>query len=467
VEQPRRLELAVGEPSAARNAWARAQVSPNPVALLIAIAASCASAFAVAVAGGWSTAFDDPVLLATFFGVAVCLQFVAVDIYDRGAVSFGGTGLLALGFAVGPEAAIAGAIVTAAVRLAVSRGRIHRAVFDASQLALAAGAAAVLYHAVPVSSTMAHFLVAVAAAGLFLVVNVGLLTAAMSLDEGVSARVIWNERYRWMTPYGLAAGPLAFALLAGYERFGPLAVLVFSIPPASMMFSVRQYLARTQASVEELREKNAELLTLAGQVRKTHRDLIAALSRSMEAKDIYTGGHVERVAEISVALGQRLGFRGADLDAIEIGALLHDIGKIGIPERILHKPGPLDDAEWETMRRHPIVSEFILSGVDLHPFVKQIARSGHERIDGAGYPDGLAGDEIPLPARIILVADAFDALTSDRPYREKLPHHQALAEIRANAGTQFCPKVVSALDRAAHEEPGVLGTIPVWAVNVA
>jgi HD-GYP domain-containing protein (c-di-GMP phosphodiesterase class II) len=119
------------------------------------------------------------------------------------------------------------------------------------------------------------------------------------------------------------------------------------------------------------------------------------------------------------------------------------------------------------MRRHPIVSEFILSGIDLHPSVAQIARSGHERIDGAGYPDGLGGDEIPLPARIVLVADAFDALTSDRPYRGKRPAHQALAEIRANSGTQFCPTVVGALERLAREEPGVLGTIPVWAVNVA
>jgi HD-GYP domain-containing protein (c-di-GMP phosphodiesterase class II) len=243
--------------------------------------------------------------------------------------------------------------------------------------------------------------------------------------------------------------------------------LVFSIPPASMIVSVRQYLTRTQENVQELRAKNAQLMTLADEVRRTHRNLIAALSRSMEAKDFYTGGHVERVAEIAVAVGRRLGYAGEDLDAIEIGALLHDIGKIGIPERILHKPGPLDEAEWEVMRRHPIVSEFILSGIELHPFVAQIARSSHERIDGTGYPDGLAGEDVPLPARIVLVADAFDALTSDRPYRAKRPEHQALAEIRANAGTQFCPTVVAELDRLAREQPEILGTIPVWAVNVA
>jgi HD domain-containing protein/MASE9 protein len=467
MEQSHRLELAPDDAAAVKSAWGQASASPNPVAFLITITASSASALAVALAHNWTVATANPVKLLTFALVALALQFVAVEIYQRGAISFGGTGLIALGFAVGPGIAMAAAVVAAAIRLVLGRGRLYRAVFDASQLALAAGLSTLLYDLVPVSGTIPRLCVSVLAGIVFLSVNVGLLTTAMSLEEHIPMRTVWRERYRWMTPYAIAAGPLAFALVAAYERYGPFAVIVFSLPPASMMLSVRQYVARTQEGVAELREKNAELVTLANTVRKTHRDLIAALSRSMEAKDIYTGGHVERVAEISVALAKRLGYSGADLDAIEIGALLHDIGKIGIPERILHKPGPLDDSEWETMRRHPIVSEFILSGIDLHPFVTQIARSGHERIDGTGYPDGLAGEDIPLPARIVLVADAFDALTSDRPYRDKRPPHQALAEIRANSGAQFCPRVVAALERLAREEPQILGTIPIWAVNVA
>jgi hypothetical protein len=467
MEQSHRLELAPDDPGAVGSSWAHVGASPNPVAFLITITASSASALAVALAHGWAAAVDHPIELVTFALVALALQFVAVEIYQRGAISFSGMGLIALGFAVGPAVAMAAAVLAAAIRLIVGRGRLYRAVFDASQLALAAGLSTLLYHVVPVSGTIPRVALSVLAGTVFLVLNVGLLSTAMSLEEHIPMRTVWRERYRWMTPYAIAAGPLAFALVAAYERFGPWAVIVFSLPPASMMLSIRQYVSRTQEGVSELREKNAELVRLAAEVRKTHRDLIAALSRSMEAKDIYTGGHVERVAEISVALGRRLGYSGADLDAIEIGALLHDIGKIGVPERILHKPGPLDDGEWETMRRHPIVSEFILSGIDLHPFVNQIARSGHERIDGNGYPDALAGEDIPLPARIVLVADAFDALTSDRPYRDKRPPHQALAEIRANAGEQFCPRVVQALDKLAREEPQILGTIPVWAVNVA
>jgi hypothetical protein len=467
VERVRHVELAPENGARATNAWAHSGVQPNPVAFLITIAASAASALAVAVVGYWSLALSNPVELVTFVLVALALQFAAVEIYQRGAISFASTGLLALGFAAGPAAAMAAAVVAAAIRLIVGRGRLYRAIFDAAQLALATGLSTLVFHEIPVTGTLPRAGVSLLAGLIFLVVNLGLLSTVMSLEERIPASTIWAERYRWMTPYAVAAGPLAYVLLGAYERYGPLAVIIFSLPPASMMLSIRQYVARTREGVEELREKNEELTRLAETVRKTHRDLIAALSRSMEAKDIYTGGHVERVAQISVALARRLGYCGDDLDAIEIGALLHDIGKIGIPERILHKPGPLDEAEWEIMRRHPVVSEFILSEIDLHPFVSQIARSGHERFDGEGYPDSLSGEAIPLPARIVLVADAFDALTSDRPYRDKRPPHQALAEIRANAGTQFCPHVVAALDRLAREEPRLLGTIPVWAVNVA
>ena len=199
-----------------------------------------------------------------------------------------------------------------------------------------------------------------------------------------------------------------------------------------------------------------ESAALVERVIKGNRDLVAALSRSLEAKDFYTGGHTERVAEISVAIGRRLGFDGNDLEAIEIGALVHDVGKVGVPEAILHKPGPLDDTEWEVMKRHPIVSDFILKDVDLHPFVRQAARWSHERVDGTGYPDGLPGNEIPIPARIVFVADAWDALTSDRPYRRRRTAGEALDEIRRNVGTQFCPTVFEALEAEYRDRSSVL-----------
>ena len=192
-------------------------------------------------------------------------------------------------------------------------------------------------------------------------------------------------------------------------------------------------------------------------MRKKLIETVGALARSMEAKDYYTGGHTERVSDVAVALAEQLGYSGAELDAIEIGALLHDIGKIGIPESILHKPGQLDDEEWKVMKEHPVISEYILQDVDLDPIVLQVARSSHERIDGHGYPDGLAGDQIPMPARIVLVADAFDALTSDRPYRGARSVATAMEELRTHAGTQFCPAVIEALEAVYREQPDILG----------
>jgi putative nucleotidyltransferase with HDIG domain len=199
--------------------------------------------------------------------------------------------------------------------------------------------------------------------------------------------------------------------------------------------------------------------TLVEQGRKTQLETIGALSRSMEAKDDYAGGHTERVSRIALGLARRLGYTGADLDAIEVGALMHDIGKIGIPEPILHKAGPLDNDEWIVMKRHPVISELILSEIELSPIVLQIARSSHERMDGHGYPDGLAGEEIPLAARIVLVADAFDALTSHRPYRRARRARAAIDEIVASTGDQFCPRVVAALQQMYQEEPATLGEV--------
>ena len=277
---------------------------------------------------------------------------------------------------------------------------------------------------------------------------------------------------------GLAARTHDRAMLAGYAREalrrvagspvdvsddpdGPIPLVagggrVGSVSPASADDAGERW-DRLREVMLPVLATALESTRLVDEVRRRHLATIAALSRSMEAKDYYTGGHTERVAEVSLALAQRFGFEGEELDAIEIGALLHDIGKIGIPEQVLHKPGPLDDDEWRLMKEHPVISDYILSELDMHPHVRAIARSSHERIDGKGYPDGLKGDQIPLTARIVLVADALDALTSDRPYRRARPLPAAIDEIRAHSGTQFCPTVVAKLEELWVERPEVLG----------
>jgi HD-GYP domain-containing protein (c-di-GMP phosphodiesterase class II) len=519
------------------------------VTLIVAVAGLSLALLAVWAPEIWRVAGEDPVAFVAFGILAGGLTFTSVEIYGRGAVSFAGCGLLATGFALGPGPALLFGVLVAAINFGRRGGLLYRAVFDAGTLALAAAAAAQVFDRITAEAggTPAGLGVSVIAAMTFLVVNLGLLSMAMGLSEGINPASVWQERFRWLTPYYLASGPLAFAMALAYDRMGVIGLAAFALPPAFMMVSARQYLAHTAKSVEEIRRANADLQTLfvfagglaarahdsdelrayaeqqltalldaeaeitrepaAGSVplhagaktvgwlrlrlapgadeqwerlqealvpqlatafesahlvdelRRSNRDLIAALSRSMEAKDYYTGGHTERVSRISVALAERLGYTGPELTAIEIGSLVHDIGKIGIPESILNKPGPLTDEEWEIMKEHPVISDFILAEINVHPYVRQIARWSHERLDGRGYPDGLAADEIPEPARIVLVADAFDALTSDRPYRPGRTAAEALDEIRLHVGTQFCPRVVAELEGLHRDQPEALAVV--------
>ncbi len=540
--------------------------APRDPNVLISLVASTATAIiAISVVDSWHAVSARPATFFAFCGLTIALQLVQVEVHNRGATSFASAGLLAMGFVFTVGTSMVIAALLGLVVLIARRGRLNRGVFDAAQFSLAAGAGVVVFHAVGAQSwpPAARLGPALAAGAAYMVVNVTLLSTAMSLAEGGRPLDVWAERFRWLTPYYLCAGPLALALDVSYEKLGIIGLLAFTLPPAAMMFSIRQYVARTRKAVDEVRAANEDLraanaaleernedlqalfqfagglsahahdqaaliayaesaltrlagrkaeislsaadggvgLTAAGsrvgslyldgqtgtetprwsrlrdtilpqlatalesaglieEVRKKLVQTVGALARSMEAKDYYTGGHTERVSDVAVALARRLGYTSARLDAVEIGALLHDIGKIGIPEHILHKAGPLDEEEWKVMKEHPLISEYILQKIDLDPIVLQIARSSHEQIDGKGYPDGLAGDAIPLPARIVLVADALDALTSDRPYRPARALPAAIEELRAHSGTQFCPQVIAALELIYREQPTLLVGTP-------
>ncbi len=171
-------------------------------------------------------------------------------------------------------------------------------------------------------------------------------------------------------------------------------------------------------------------------------ETVTALATAMEAKDQYTASHADSLAAMAVAVGSGLGLSDAELRMLQYAAVLHDIGKIGIPGSILNKPDKLTRDEFETMAQHTVIGEHIISRIDYLVPIARIIRSAHERWDGGGYPDRLVGEEIPLAARILLVCDAFDAMTSDRPYRRALPVETALHELQANSGTQFDPRVV-------------------------
>ena len=179
--------------------------------------------------------------------------------------------------------------------------------------------------------------------------------------------------------------------------------------------------------VRSARRIVAQATALEGALAETERTYdttLQALSNALDVRDSETEGHSQRVLRYMELIADRLSLGLDDLPTLRRGALLHDIGKIGVPEHVLHKPGPLDDVEWVIMRKHPVISDRILTGIDLHPYVRQIARWSHERIDGTGYPDRLAGDQIPIAARVVFVADAFDALTR-RPRRRRDPAGRA------------------------------------------
>src|SRR3954463_10162963 len=179
-----------------------------------------------------------------------------------------------------------------------------------------------------------------------------------------------------------------------------------------------------------------------------------ALAAALEAKDSYTADHASSIAELAIEVGEEFGLDDDALRDLRYGAIFHDIGKIAIPDAILNKPGPLTAHEFEVIKRHPIVGEQILEPVPFLEQVRRIVRHDHERWDGAGYPDGLKGRQIPIGARIVLVVDAFHAMVSDRSYRQGMSEESARLELRAHAGTQFDPDVVDAFLRVLDRRGG-------------
>ncbi len=202
---------------------------------------------------------------------------------------------------------------------------------------------------------------------------------------------------------------------------------------------------RYRTSLERrVREKTAELSRALRQLETTYESTLSALVHALDAREHETSDHSQRVVRYTLAIAERLGVPEDDFPDIRRGALLHDIGKIGVPDAILSKPGPLVPAEWEEMRRHPQTGYTIIQDIPYLARAAEIVLSHQEKWDGTGYPRKLAGEAIPLGARIFAIADTFDAITSDRPYRKGGPVEKARQEIRRFAGTQFDPRCAEA-----------------------
>lgn len=217
----------------------------------------------------------------------------------------------------------------------------------------------------------------------------------------------------------------------------------------------RTRLAREQRRIEARYRRRLERAVRKQTLRVRHTFLSAidSLVRMIEERDPYTAGHSRRVRSYALRLGRALGLDGRQMRELSLAAKMHDVGKVGVPEAILNKPGPLTPDETTTVRKHPSIGERILRPIVRNRAVLAAIRGHHERLDGGGYPDGLAGEDIPLLARVITVADCYDALTSARAYRDPLSQAQALEELRATSGTHFQPEFVRAFVELAPDLP--------------
>lgn len=193
-----------------------------------------------------------------------------------------------------------------------------------------------------------------------------------------------------------------------------------------------------------IRSQRADLHNGREELKSSYDSIVAVLCAALDLRDNVTQGHAVHVSELASVVAWQMGLRKEPVRQIQKAAILHDIGKISVADAVLSKPGPLNDAEWTEMKRHPELGYRMLNGIDFLRDAAEVVYTHHERFDGAGYPRGLKGEEIPLGARIFAVVDAYDAMTSHRPYRKALPHRKVIEEIARNAGGQFDPAVVRA-----------------------
>lgn len=300
---------------------------------------------------------------------------------------------------------------------------LYKRLFNASQFILSIAAARFVF----IISGTANFqwnwesvFVYIIVALTYMFVNLSIVSVALSMMQGKRLIDLWLSIVRWTAPNFLPLVPLGLLVALVYNNYGPLGLMLLFIPLLVSRHSFQLYV----------------------DMRQNYLATVEALVQALEAKDAYTSGHSERVARLSVSIAEELKMPEEKIESVKYAGVLHDVGKIGVSETILNKKGKLTDVEWNVIRNHPGIGENIIKNIkflfDIGPFV----RHHHERFDGLGYPDGLRGGEIPLEARIIAVADTYDAITSDRSYRKGRKQQEALQELQKVAGTQLDPHLV-------------------------
>ena len=282
-----------------------------------------------------------------------------------------------------------------------------------------------------------------AAALVFFLANTLPISIVIALTENKSSRKVWANCYFWSFPYYLV-GAAAVGLVGIVNSRAGWQTSLLVLPVIYWVYrSYRLYLGRLEAEKERVEVEKRHVEQIASLNMRT----IEALALAIEAKDHTTHTHLQRVRTYAVEIAKELGLSPDEIEALRAAALLHDIGKLAVPEHIINKPGKLTLEEFEKMKVHPIVGAEILDRVAFPYPVAPIVRSHHERWDGSGYPAGLAGEEIPIGARILAVVDCLDALASDRQYRSAIPLERAMDTVKEKSGKWFDPKVVEVLER--------------------
>ncbi len=380
--------------------------------------------------------------------VIVLTEWFSIDLYVKN-TSLSTTAVpLVAGFILfGPTGVLVTSLVYAITAGLKYRSPLNRVIFNLGNHVIAGMVINILLFIVGgVLPHLGHhihdFLYALMASTVMFLITTSLISVGIGMDMKQSPLQVWDEQYRWMTPYYLGIGLIAYALIFGYEYASIGGLMVMMMPLFILRYSQMQYVAHTRNIVTELRRKNQELEKSADEINELNEGLLTTLSEIIDLRDPYVLGHSKQVSEYSTRIASMLKLSDRQVKLIRKAGLLHDIGKLGIAMEILTKPGKLTRDEYEVIKKHAALGgELVKNSPSLRSLVP-IIRHHHEHYNGGGYPDRLAGNQIPIAARIVAVADAIEAMVSDRPYRKALKTEQIIEELRRNSGTQFDPLVV-------------------------
>ena len=404
---------------------------------------------------GSSTDYVGLLAVLALVGAGQALSFELAEV--EGSLSVSVVGSLAGAALFDYRAALPLAITIAVVDWSARRNSLHTVVYNIGTMALSSLAAAAVFTVWSGSGNTGRLVIAglgLAGGAVYFLVNMGLLSFASGVEGHESPWAVFHERFAWLLPHYVVYGFIGAVMGIGYTAVGLYGLAVFAVPLLLMRKTQEAYLKHTQKSAQKLREaaetiqsQNVSLEHANKALRERSTAAMESLSATVDARDSYTAGHSRRVQQLSLAIGRELGLSQAELDLLGHAALFHDIGKLAIPDSILLKPASLTNDEWALMQRHAEEGARIIDRLGFLQDAVPAIRHHHERFDGTGYPDRIRGEEIPLGARIIHVADALDSMLTTRIYRAARPVNEALAEVKDKAGSQFCPRCVAALDR--------------------